>query len=218
MEYIQELKQIVGTENVRDDLVERQAYSRDMSVHVGVPDVIVFAHSTEQVSKIMALANERKIPVIPRGSGSSVTGAVLAPTGGIILDVSRMNRIREINREDGYAVVEPGVILDNLNAALAPTHFYPPDPSSGPLASIGGTVNTNASGERAVKYGGTKDWIMGLEVVLADGRVLRTGTVVSKSSSGFDLTHLFIGSEGALAGCAEVMRFLAGPPNASLSG
>jgi glycolate oxidase subunit GlcD len=204
MDYIQELKEIVGAENVRDDLVERQAYSRDMSVHVGVPDVIVFANTTEQVSKVMALANERKIPVIPRGSGSSVTGAVLAPTGGIVLDVSRMNRITEINREDGYAVVEPGVILNNLNAALAPTHFYPPDPSSGPLASIGGTVSTNASGERAVKYGGTKDWIRGLEVVLADGRVLRTGTVTPKSSSGFDLTHLFIGSEGTLGVVTEV--------------
>jgi glycolate oxidase subunit GlcD len=205
MDYIERLKEIVGAENVRDDLVERQAYSRDMSVHVGVPDVIVFAHSTEQVSKIMALANEQKIPVIPRGSGSSVTGAVLAPTGGIVLDVSRMDRIKEINREDGYAVVEPGVILNNLNAALAPTHFYPPDPSSGPLASIGGTVSTNASGERAVKYGGTKDWIRGLEVVLADGRVLRTGTVTPKSSSGFDLTHLFIGSEGTLGMFTEVM-------------
>jgi glycolate oxidase subunit GlcD len=204
MDYIQELKQIVGEENVRDDLVERQAYSRDMSVHVGIPDVIVFANTTEQVSKIMGLANERKIPVIPRGSGSSVTGAVLAPIGGIILDVSRMNRIREINREDGYAVLEPGVILNNLNAALAPTHFYPPDPSSGPLASIGGTVSTNASGERAVKYGGTKDWIRGLEVVLADGRVLKTGTVTPKSSSGFDLTHLFIGSEGTLGVVTEV--------------
>nr|NIO67584.1 FAD-binding protein [Anaerolineae bacterium] len=204
MDYIERLKEIVGAENVRDDLVERQAYSRDMSVHVGVPDVIVFANTTEQVSKIMALANEQKIPVIPRGSGSSVTGAVLAPTGGIVLDVSRMNRIKEINREEGYAVVEPGVILNNLNAALAPTHFYPPDPSSGPLASIGGTVSTNASGERAVKYGGTKDWILGLEVVLADGRVLRTGTVVPKSSSGFDLTHLFIGSEGTLGVVTEV--------------
>lgn len=204
MDYIEKLKEIVGAENVRDDEVERQAYSRDMSVHVGIPDVIVFAYSTEQVSKIMALANERKIPVIPRGSGSSVTGAVLAPRGGIVLDVSRMNRIKEINREDGYAVVEPGVILNNLNAALAPTHFYPPDPSSGPLASIGGTVSTNASGERAVKYGGTKDWVRGLEVVLADGRVLRTGTVVPKSSSGFDLTHLFIGSEGTLGVVTEV--------------
>jgi len=204
MDYVKELQKIVGEENVRADEVELMAYSRDMSVHVGVPEAIVFAHSTDQVSKIMALANEQRIPVIPRGSGTSVTGAVLAPTGGIILDLSKMNKIKEINREDGYVVVEPGVILAALNAALAPTHFYPPDPSSGVLASIGGTVATNASGERAVKYGGTKDWIMGLEVVLADGRVIRTGTTVPKSSSGFDLTHVFVGSEGALGVVTEI--------------
>jgi glycolate oxidase subunit GlcD len=205
MDYLTELQGIVGEENVRMDEVELMAYSRDMSVHVGVPEAIVFAHSTEQVSKIMALANEHRIPVIPRGSGTSVTGAVLAPTGGIVLDLSQMNKIKEINREDGYVVAEPGVILSVLNAALAPTHFYPPDPSSGVLASIGGTVATNASGERAVKYGGTKDWIMGLQVVLADGRVIRTGTKVPKSSSGFDLTHLFVGSEGALGVVTEVI-------------
>ena len=204
MDYVKELQEIVGEENVRADEVELMAYSRDMSVHVGVPEAIVFAHSTDQVSKIMALANEQRIPVIPRGSGTSVTGAVLAPTGGIVLDLSKMNKIKEINREDGYVVVEPGVILAALNAALAPTHFYPPDPSSGVLASIGGTVATNASGERAVKYGGTKDWIMGLEVVLADGRVIRTGTTVPKSSSGFDLTHVFVGSEGTLGVVTEI--------------
>jgi glycolate oxidase subunit GlcD len=212
MEYLEQLKEIVGDENVRADDVELMAYSRDMSVHVGVPDVIVFAHSTEQVSRVMALANELKIPVIPRGSGTSVTGAVLAPTGGIVLDLSMMNKIKEINREDGYVVAEPGVILSALNAALAPTHFYPPDPSSGVLASIGGTVATNASGERAVKYGGTKDWIMGLEVVLADGRVLRTGTTVPKSSAGFDLTHIFVGSEGALGVVTEVTAKIAPMP------
>ncbi len=204
MDYVKELQEIVGEESVRADEVELTAYSRDMSVHVGIPDVIVFANSTDQVSKIMALANEQRIPVIPRGSGTSVTGAVLAPTGGIVLDLSKMNKIREINRDDGYVVAEPGVILAQLNAALAPTHFYPPDPSSGVLASIGGTVATNASGERAAKYGGTKDWILGLEVVLADGRVVNTGTTVPKSSSGFDLTHVFVGSEGTLGVVTEV--------------
>lgn len=204
MEYVEKLQQILGEENVRTDPVELLCYSRDMSVHVGVPDVVVFARSTDQVAKILALANKERIPVIPRGSGTSVTGAVLAPKGGIVLDLSQMNKIKEVNREDGYVVAEPGVILDDLNAALAPTHFYPPDPSSHALASLGGSVSTNASGERAVKYGGTKDWVMGLEVVLADGRVLRTGTTVPKSSAGFDLTHLFLGSEGTLGVVTEI--------------
>jgi len=204
VDYIQRLQDIVGEDHVRTDPVELMCYSRDMSVHVGVPEAIVFAYTTDQVSQIMTLANEEKVFVTPRGSGTSVTGAALAPKGGIILDLSQMNNIKEINRVDGYVVAEPGVILNNLNAALAPTHFYPPDPSSGPLASIGGTVATNASGERAVKYGGTKDWIMALEVVLADGRVLRTGTTVPKSSSGFDLTHLFLGSEGTLGVVTEI--------------
>jgi glycolate oxidase subunit GlcD len=204
VEYVEKLRQIAGEESVRTDPVELMCYSRDMSVHVGVPDVIVLARSTGQVSKILALANEERIPVTPRGSGTSVTGAALAPKGGIVLDLSQMNKIREINREDGYVVAEPGVILDHLNVALAPTHFYPPDPSSHALASLGGSVSTNASGERAVKYGGTKDWVMGLEVVLADGRVLRTGTTVPKSSAGFDLTHLFLGSEGTLGVVTEI--------------
>ncbi len=204
VDYMQRLREIVGEEHVRTNPVELMSYSRDMSVHVGVPEAIVFAFNTDQVSRIMTMANEEKVFVTPRGSGTSVTGAALAPKGGLVLDLSQMKKIKEINRVDGYVVVEPGVILNDLNAALAPTHFYPPDPSSGPLASIGGTVATNASGERAVKYGGTKDWIMGLEVVLADGRVLRTGTTVPKSSSGFDLTHLFVGSEGTLGVVTEI--------------
>jgi len=204
MEYLERLEAIVGKGNVRTDEIERLCYSRDMSVHVGVPEAIVFAQSKEEVSKILALANEEKIPVIPRGSGTSVTGAILAPEGGIILDLSKMNHIKEINRQDGYAVVEPGVICNNLNAALAPTHFFPPDPGSAPIATIGGMVSTNASGDRALKYGTTKDWILGLEVMLADGRVIETGAITPKSSSGFDLTHLFVGSEGTLGVVTEI--------------
>ena len=204
MDYIKDLIQIVGEKNVKTDRIERLCFSRDMSVHEGIPDAIVFAKTTDQISKILKLANDRQIKVTPRGSGTSTTGAVLACFGGIVLDVSRMNKIKEINPKDGYAVVEPGVICQQLNNALAPTHFFPPDPGSATMASIGGMVSTNASGNRAIKYGATKDYLLALEVVLADGRVMRTGSIVAKSSSGYDLAHLFCRAEGTLGVITEI--------------
>ncbi len=203
-DYIKDLIQIVGEKNVKTDRLELLCYSRDMSVHEGVADAIVFAKTTDEVSRILKLANERDIKVIPRGSGTSTTGAVLPCFGGIILDLSRMNKIKEINRRDGYAVVEPGVICQQLNNALAPTHFFPPDPGSATMASIGGMVSTNASGNRAIKYGATKDYILALEVVLADGRVMQTGSRVPKTSSGYDLVHLFCRAEGTLGVITEI--------------
>lgn len=198
MDYIKELIEIVGEKNVRTDEIERLCYSRDLSVHEAVPDVIVFAKTTEEISKIMTLANQEKIPVTPRGSGTSAVGGALAAKGGILVDLSAMNRILEIEKENGYVVVEPGVICNVLNAALAPTHFFPPDPGSANLASLGGMVSTNASGNRAVKYGTTKHYVLGLEVVLADGRIINTGSVLGKTSSGYDLTQLFTNAEGTL--------------------
>jgi len=198
MDYIKELVKIVGEKNVSTDLIERLCYSRDLSVHEAVPDVIVFVKKTEEVSKIMTLANREKIPVTPRGSGTSAVGGALAAKGGILLDLSRMNNILEIDKENGYVVVEPGVICNILNAALAPTHFFPPDPGSANLASLGGMVSTNASGNRALKYGTTKNYVLGLEVVLADGRIINTGSVLGKTSSGYDLTQLFTNAEGTL--------------------
>ena len=203
--YINELRKIVGDENVREDRLERLTYSRDMSVHTGMPDVIVFPRSTEHVSQVMKLASRRRIPVTPRGSGTSVTGAVLPIKGGIVLDMGRMNRIKEIRPEDRYMVVEPGVICADINAELARRGlFFPPDPGSSSMCTIGGMVNTNASGVRAVKYGTTKDFVMALEVVLASGKVIRTGTRAPKSSSGYNLTQLFICSEGTLGVVTEV--------------
>jgi len=204
MDYIKDLIEIVGEKNVKTDQIERLCYSRDMSVHEGIGDAIVFAKTTDEVSKILKLANDRGIKVIPRGSGTSTTGAVLPCFGGIVLDVSRMNKIKEINPRDGYAIVEPGVICQQLNNALAPTHFFPPDPGSATMASIGGMVSTNASGNRAIKYGATKDYILALEVVLADGQVMRTGSIVPKTSSGYDLAHLFCRAEGTLGVMTEI--------------
>ena len=204
MDFIKDLIQIVGEKNVKTDQVERLCYSRDMSVHEAVPDAVIFVKTTEEVSRILKFANEHDVKIIPRGSGTSTTGAVLPCFGGIILDLSRMNKIKEINPKDGYAVVEPGVICQTLNNALAPTHFFPPDPGSATMASIGGMVSTNASGNRAIKYGTTKDYIMAMEVVLSDGRVMRTGSIAPKTSSGYDLAHLFCRAEGTLGVMTEI--------------
>ncbi len=138
MDFIKTLTDIVGAPNITASPVDCLAYSRDMSIHVGIPQAVVFAKDTQQVSEILRLANSEKVPVIARGTGSSVTGAVLPTKGGVILDFTRMNAVLEINKADGYAIVEPGIICNALNAKLAPTHFFPPDPGSAPIATIGG--------------------------------------------------------------------------------
>jgi glycolate oxidase len=187
MSYFQKVEQIVGKENVKTDLVDRICYSRDMSLHEGIPDAVVFAHTTDEVAKILVLANEEKFPVVPRGSGTSLTGAALPCMGGITLDLSQMDQIKEINREDNYVVVEPGVICQNLNNTLAPTHFFPPDPASAALCAIGGNDLDQCKRNWAIKYGTTKDYLKALEVVLAAERMIRTGSLVPKFSTGYDL-------------------------------
>jgi glycolate oxidase subunit GlcD len=193
------LQEIFGNENVHLAMAERICYSRDMSVHVGIPDAVVFAETAGQVSKLLALANQERIPVVPRGSGTSVTGAVIPTEGGIVLDLSRMDRIEGVDLSNFRAVVQPGVVCGRLNAALKEHGlFFPPDPGSSAIATIGGMIATNASGLRAVKYGTTKDYVTGLDVVLADGSCITTGTAAPKASAGYDLTRLFVCSEGTL--------------------
>ncbi len=213
MGYIEELKTIVGGENVHTGKIDCFSVSRDLSVHEGFPEAIVFARSTEEVVGVVRVAAEHKIPVTPRGAGTSVTGAALASKGGILLDLSRMNKIKELNKNDRYVIVEPGIVCNALNAQLEPTHFFPPDPGSAPICTIGGMIACNASGVRAVKYGTTRDYVMGLEVVLADGRVIHTGSLAPKTSAGYDLTHLFASSEGTLGIItAATLKILAKPP------
>jgi len=205
MSLVSRIRQIVGEENIFDDRVECLCYSRDMSVHQGVPDAVVFARTAEQVSAIMKIAHEEKVPVTARGSGTSVTGAVLPVRGGILLDLHQMNNILEINHKDFYARVEPGVICMPFNHVLAESNLmFPPNPGSEAIATIGGMVSTNASGHRAVKYGTTRDYIKALKVVLADGRIVETGTTAPKTSLGYDLTHLFASSEGTLGIITEI--------------
>jgi glycolate oxidase len=201
---IEKIKGIVGEDNVIDSYMDCICYSRDMSVHQGIPDMVVFTNSRDQIQDILKIASENKIPVVPRGSGTSVTGAIVAKYGGIVLDLHKMTKIKEINKKNGYAVIEPGVLCGDLNKALAPTHFFPPDPGSSAICTVGGMCSTNASGLRALKYGTTKDHIRAMEVVMADGSVINTGTKAPKTSSGYDLTHLFINAEGTLGIITEI--------------
>ncbi len=205
MDIVVEISKIVGEENVFSDLVERMSYSRDLSVHEGIPDIVVFANTTEKISNIMRLANQEKIPVTVQGSGTATTGASLPVKGGILLDIHTMNKILEINKDNFYARVEPGVICNQLNGALKKQNLmFPPNPGSEAIATIGGMMSTNSSGHRAVKYGTAKDYVKALKVVLADGTIIETGFKTPKSSFGYDLNHVFASSEGTLGIMTEI--------------
>jgi len=205
---------IVGEENVSADEATTFCYSCDSST-VGWfalfsksfnfrPDVVVRPSSTQEVSQIMRYATEHKIPVTPRGAGTSVSGNPLPTRGGILLDMTRMNHIKEIKQDDLLAVVEAGVMYYKLNEELKKIgFFFPPEPGSAEICTIGGMIANNAAGIRACKYGSTKDWILGLEVVLPNGEIIKTGGRTLKASSGYDLTRLFTSSEGTLGVITE---------------
>lgn len=186
------------------DQLELACYARDMSIHLGRPEAIVIPETIDQVRQLMSWAHKTGTPVTPRGAGTSVTGAILPYAGGVVVDLCRLNRIVAVRKEDGLAVVEAGVICKDLNQALEPTHFFAPDPGSSSVCTIGGMVACNASGLRAVKYGTTKDHVLGVKVVLPDGRLVKTGSDAPKNSSGLDLTRLMVCSEGTLAIIVEV--------------
>ena len=205
MDITKEIIAIVGEGNVFDDRIECISYSRDLSVHEGIPDLVVFAQTTEQISAVMRLAGQNKIPVTVQGSGTATTGASLPVEGGILLDLHKMNTILEIKKDNFYARVEPGVICNDLNIALAKEGLmFPPNPGSGRIATIGGMMSTNSSGHRAVKYGTARDYVKALKVVLADGTIIETGFKTPKSSFGYDLNHVFTSSEGTLGIITEV--------------
>ena len=211
------LKKIVGEEGFSDDLMDLVAYSKDASEHRHRPDAALWPLTSEQISKVLKLANVEGFPVIPRGAGTSLAGLAVPEKGGVILDLARMDKIIDIRIEDRLVVVQPGVIYAELDRALSPYGFsFPPDPASGSVCTLGGNVATNAGGIKGAKYGTTKDYVLALEVVLPDGRILHTGSECMKSVSGYDLTRLFVGSEGTLGVITEItLKISPNPPETS---
>lgn len=198
------LVSLLGSEKVTAAAETLASHSGDKWSASHPPEVVVFAESTADVSAVLAFAHQRKIPVTTRGAGVGYVGGCVPVMGGIVLSVLRMNRILGMQPEDGVAIVQPGVITRDLQeAARAVGWEYPPDPASLKECSIGGNIATNAGGPRCLKYGVTRSYVLGLEVVLADGRVLRTGGRLHKNKTGFDLVGLFTGSEGLLGVVTE---------------
>ena len=213
MELASKLREFLDNEIVADDAETIAAHSGDKWFATHPPDVVVFAKSTADVSKLLQFASREKVPVTARGGGFGYVGGCVPARGGIALSLKHMNR-KEINLVDAVAIVEPGVFTAELKAAArAQKLFYPPDPASMKDCTMGGNVATNAGGPRCLKYGVTRNYVIGLEVVLANGDVLRTGGRVHKNKTGFDLIGLFVGSEGMLGVVTEItVRLLPLPP------
>ena len=209
-----ELRRLLGNDAVADDPPTLADHSGDKWFARETPEVVVFAQSSTDVKNLLRFANENKIPVTARGAGYGYVGSCVPVRRGIALSLARMDRIKEISFADAIAIVEPGVITAALKrVAREQKLFYPPDPASFEHCTIGGNVATNAGGPRCLKYGVTRNYIAGLEVVLANGDVLRTGARVHKNKTGFDLIGLFVGSEGMLGIVTEItVKLLPLPP------
>ncbi|MED4300573.1 glycolate oxidase subunit GlcD [Geobacillus stearothermophilus] len=194
------LIQVVGAENYDDTKTGRLVYSYDATPQFqSLPDAVIAPRNTKEVAEIAKICNEYRIPIVPRGSGTNLCAGTCPVEGGIVLLFNHMNRILEIDEENLTATVQPGVVtLDLAKAVEEKGLFYPPDPGSMKISTIGGNISENSGGLRGLKYGVTRDYVLGLEVVLANGDVIRTGGKLAKDVAGYDLTRLFVGSEGTL--------------------
>lgn len=196
---------IVSEENFDDSKIERLVYSYDATPNFqSMPDAVVSPRNTEEVSEILKVCNKYKVPIVPRGSGTNLCAGTCPTEGGIVLLFKHMNKILEIDEENLTITVQPGVItLDMIHAIEEKGLFYPPDPSSMKISTIGGNINENSGGLRGLKYGVTRDYVIGLEAVLPNGDIIRTGGKLAKDVAGYDLTRLFVGSEGTLCVITE---------------
>ena len=220
---LNQLKQIVSAENVLTDLEERYVYALDATNKQSIenlPDAVVFVEAVEQVQGIMKLTWENEIPVIARGAGTNLVGACIVKKsdrgGGIVLNFSKMNNVLEINKENLTARVQSGVVVGKLQEEVEKLGlFYPPDPSNLKVSTIGGSIALSSGGPRTFKYGSTKDYVIDLKIVLADGRIINTGSNTAKNSTGYHLSQLFIGSEGTLGIVVEALLKLIPKPEGS---
>lgn len=215
---VKNLKKIVGDDNVLSSYEELYAYSTD-STNITNPDeiaqCIVFAENTQQVCEIIKYANEHSVAVVARAAGTNLCGACLPKAGGIIIDFAKMNKIIEINKDNLIAIVEPGVVIEDLQKeAELKDLYYPPDPSNLKVSMIGGSIGLSSGGPHTFKYGSTKDYVIGLEIVTAEGKIIHTGSVCSKDVTGYNLTQLFVGSEGTLGIITKAILRLIPKPEA----
>ena len=202
----QELIELLGEEYCLSDPADQILYGYDHSCMAASADIITLPESTEQVQAIIKIANKYYIPIIPRGQATNTCGAVIPIEGGIVITTQRMNKILSIVPEDRYAVVQPGVINDTLQDSLKPHElFWPPDPGSSKICTIGGNIACNSAGPNAVKYGVTRDHVLGLTFVTGTGEIIKTGCFTTKGVVGYDLTRLLIGSQGTLGFITEAV-------------
>jgi glycolate oxidase len=196
---------IVTKENFFDSKTELLSYSYDSTPNMqSMPDAVVSPRNTKEVSEVVKVCNEFKIPLVPRGSGTNLCGGTCPTQGGVVLLFKHLNNILEIDEENLTATVQPGVVTAELGKAVeAKGLFFPPDPGSMSISMIGGNINENSGGLRGLKYGVTRDYVIALEIVLANGDIIRTGGKLAKDVAGYDLTRLFVGSEGTLGVITE---------------
>ncbi len=210
-----EIIKVVGGKWCLIDPADMAAYAFDGFFMDYTPDAVVLPKKTAEVSAVLQIANREKINIVPRGAGTNLSGTSVARRGGIIMPLTRMDRIIEIDSINRCAIVQPGVVNAELQKALEPYGLmYGPDPSSWYVSTIGGNISLNAGGPRALKYGSARDHLIGLEVVRANGEIIRTGSKTSKNSAGLDLPHLFCGAEGTLGVITEATVRLIPMPEA----